>query len=249
MSKANITAIIVDDEMLARSIIREYLAARPEVTVVAECANGFEAVKAVAELKPDLMFLDIQMPKLSGFEVIELLETPPAVVFVTAFDQYAVQAFNVHAVDYLLKPYTQERFLEALEHVQQRLAAAAPPPPVKAAAEEAVSAQQPLERLLIKEGSKVLIIPAEKIDYIEAQDDYIAVRAEGKSHLKMQRLSALESQLDPRRFVRIHRSYILNIERLAKIELYAKDSRVAVLKDATQLPVSRTGYDKLKDLL
>lgn len=249
MSKANITAIIVDDEMLARSIIREYLAARPEVTVVAECANGFEAVKAVAELKPDLMFLDIQMPKLSGFEVIELLETPPAVVFVTAFDQYAVQAFNVHAVDYLLKPYTQERFLEALDHVQQRLAAAAPPPPVKAAAEEAVSAQQPLERLLIKEGSKVLIIPAEKIDYIEAQDDYIAVRAEGKSHLKMQRLSALETQLDPRRFVRIHRSYILNIERLAKIELYAKDSRVAVLKDATQLPVSRTGYDKLKDLL
>ncbi|MBP9211446.1 MAG: response regulator, partial [Bacteroidetes bacterium] len=166
MSKANITAIIVDDEMLARSIIREYLAARPEVTVVAECANGFEAVKAVAELKPDLMFLDIQMPKLSGFEVIELLETPPAVVFVTAFDQYAVQAFNIHAVDYLLKPYTQERFLEALDHVQQRLAAAAPPPPVKAAAEEAVSAQQPLERLLIKEGSKVLIIPAEKIDYI-----------------------------------------------------------------------------------
>ncbi len=249
MTRATITAIIVDDEMLARSIIREYLAARPEVTVVAECANGFEAVKAVAELKPDLMFLDIQMPKLSGFEVIELLETPPAVVFVTAFDQYAVQAFNVHAVDYLLKPYTQERFLEALEHVQQRLAAAAPPPPVKAAAEEAVSAQQPLERLLIKEGSKVLIIPAEKIDYIEAQDDYIAVRAEGKSHLKMQRLSALETQLDPRRFVRIHRSYILNIERLAKIELYAKDSRVAVLKDATQLPVSRTGYDKLKDLL
>jgi len=249
MTRATITAIIVDDEMLARSIIREYLAARPEVTVVAECANGFEAVKAVAELKPDLMFLDIQMPKLSGFEVIELLETPPAVVFVTAFDQYAVQAFNVHAVDYLLKPYTQERFLEALEHVQQRLAAAAPPPPVKAAAEEAVSVQQPLERLLIKEGSKVLIIPAEKIDYIEAQDDYIAVRAEGKSHLKMQRLSALETQLDPRRFVRIHRSYILNIERLAKIELYAKDSRVAVLKDATQLPVSRTGYDKLKDLL
>lgn len=249
MSTANITAIIVDDEMLARSIIREYLAARPEVTVVAECANGFEAVKAVAELKPDLMFLDIQMPKLSGFEVIELLETPPAVVFVTAFDQYAVQAFNVHAVDYLLKPYTQERFLEALDRVQQRIAAAAPPPPVKAAAEEAVSAQHPLERLLIKEGSKVLIIPAEKIDYIEAQDDYIAVRAEGKSHLKMQRLSALETMLDPRRFVRIHRSYILNIERLAKIELYAKDSRVAVLKDATQLPVSRTGYDKLKDLL
>ncbi|NUN69502.1 MAG: response regulator [Bacteroidetes bacterium] len=242
------TAIIVDDEMLARSIIREYLSGRPDISIVAECANGFEAVKAVAELKPDLMFLDIQMPKLNGFEVIELLETPPAVVFVTAFDQYAVQAFNVHAVDYLLKPYSRERFLEALDHARQRIGTPAAAP-VKAVAEEAVSAQQPLERILIKEGSKVIIIPAERIDYIEAQDDYISVRADGKAHLKMQRLSALETLLDPRRFVRIHRSYILNIDRLAKIELYAKDSRVAVLKDATQLPVSRTGYDKLKDLL
>jgi two-component system LytT family response regulator len=248
MSAKTITAVIVDDEMLARSIIREYLAERPEVKVVAECANGFEAVKAVAELRPDLMFLDIQMPKLSGFEVIELLEEPPAVIFVTAFDQYAVQAFNVHAVDYLLKPYSRERFLEALDHAKQRIGAAAPSP-VKAVAEEAVSAQQPLERLLIKEGSKVVIIPAERIDYIEAQDDYLSIRSEGKSHLKMQRMALLETQLDSRRFVRIHRSYILNIERLAKIELYAKDSRMAVLKDGTQLPVSRTGYDKLKDLL
>lgn len=248
MSTKTITAVIVDDEILARSIIREYLAERPEVKVVAECANGFEAVKAVAELKPDLMFLDIQMPKLSGFEVIELLEEPPAVIFVTAFDQYAVQAFNVHAADYLLKPYSRERFLEALDHAEQTIGAASSIP-VKAVAEEAASAQQPLERLLIKEGSKVLIIPAEKIDYIEAQDDYLSVRSEGRSHLKMQRLAALETLLDPRRFVRIHRSYILNIERLAKIELYAKDSRMAVLKDGTQLPVSRTGYDKLRDLL
>jgi two-component system LytT family response regulator len=248
MKPSAVSAIIVDDEELARSLIREYLAAYPEITIVAECANGFEAVKAVTELKPDLMFLDIQMPKLSGFEVIELLEEPPAVVFVTAYDQYALKAFEVHAVDYLLKPYGKERFQEALTRAVQRIRANEPAT-IKAAAEEARPAGQPAERILIKEGSKVLVIPAEKIDYIEAQDDYISVRAEGKSHLKMQRLSLLETQLDGRRFVRVHRSFILNIERLAKIELYAKDSRTAILKDGTQIPVSRTGYDKLKELL
>jgi two-component system LytT family response regulator len=248
MKTSPLSAIIVDDEELARSLIREYLTTHPEIRIAAECANGFEAVKAVSELKPDLMFLDIQMPKLSGFEVIELLDEPPAVVFVTAFDQFAVKAFNVHAVDYLLKPFGKERFDEAVEHAVTRIRAHEPVK-TRQAAEEAKPADQQLERILIKEGSKVLVIPVEKIDYIEAQDDYIAVRSEGKSHLKMQRLSLLESQLDPRRFVRIHRSYILNIERLSRIELYAKDSRTAILKDGTQLPVSRSGYDKLKELL
>lgn len=248
MKPTAISAIIVDDEELARSLIREYLAANPEITIAAECTNGFEAVKAVSELKPDLMFLDIQMPKLSGFEVIELLEEPPAVIFVTAYDQYALKAFEVHAVDYLLKPYGKDRFNEALIRAVQRIRSNEPVA-AKAAAEEARPAGQPAERILIKEGSKVLVIPAEKIDYIEAQDDYISVRAEGRSHLKMQRLSSLETQLDGRRFVRVHRSFILNIDRLAKIELYAKDSRTAILKDGTQIPVSRTGYDKLKELL
>lgn len=248
MKNTPLKAIIVDDEDLARSLIREYLAAHPGIEIAAECANGFDAVKAVSDLKPDLMFLDIQMPKLSGFEVIELLDEPPAVIFVTAFDQYAVRAFDVHAVDYLLKPFGRERFDEAVGHAVQRLRSRIPAK-TKTAVEEAKPAGQLLERILIKEGSKVIILPAEKVDYIEAQDDYIAVRSDGKSHLKMQRLAALEAQLDPRRFVRIHRSYILNIDRLSKIELYAKDSRTAVLKDGTQLPVSRTGYDKLKELL
>lgn len=248
MKNTPLKAIIVDDEDLARSLIREYLAAHPGIEIAAECANGFDAVKAVSDLKPDLMFLDIQMPKLSGFEVIELLDEPPAVIFVTAFDQYAVRAFDVHAVDYLLKPFGRERFVEAVGHAVQRLRSRIPAK-TKTAVEEAKPAGQLLERILIKEGSKVIILPAEKVDYIEAQDDYIAVRSDGKSHLKMQRLAALETQLDPRRFVRIHRSYILNIDRLSKIELYAKDSRTAVLKDGTQLPVSRTGYDKLKELL
>ncbi|MCK9408066.1 MAG: response regulator [Bacteriovoracaceae bacterium] len=248
MKTTALTAIIVDDEELARSLIREYLSSHPEIKIVAECANGFEAVKAVTELKPELMFLDIQMPKLSGFEVIELLDESPEVIFVTAFDQYAVKAFDVHAVDYLLKPFGKERFDEALHHAVERIRSKEPIK-VKAVVAEAKQSGQPLERILIKEGSKVLVIHADKLDYIEAQDDYISVRAEGKSHLKMQRLSALELLLDDRRFVRIHRSYILNIERLSKIELYAKDSRTAILKDGTQLPVSRSGYDRLKELL
>lgn len=248
MKTKKIRTIIVDDEELARVLVREYLATHPDIEIVAECANGFEAVKAATELSPDLMFLDIQMPKLSGFEVLELIEHPPTVIFVTAFDQYALKAFEVHAVDYLLKPYSKERFDEALayavEHLDKRL-----PEKTKDIIASAKPENQLLERVLIKEGSKVLVIPVEKIDYIEAQDDYVSFRVEGKSHLKMQRLSELEASLDNRQFVRIHRSYILNIERLAKIELYAKDSRTAILKDGTRLPVSRTGYSKLQELL
>lgn len=248
MKTNKIRTIIVDDEDLARGLVREYLMTHHDIEIVAECANGFEAVKAASELAPDLMFLDIQMPKLTGFEVIELIENPPAVIFVTAFDQYALKAFEVHAVDYLLKPYSKQRFDEALSHAMDHLDKRQPEK-TKEVAAAAKPQEQILERVLIKEGSKVLVIPVEKIDYIEAQDDYVSFRVEGKSHLKMQRLAELESSLDNRRFVRIHRSFILNIERLAKIELYAKDSRTAILKDGTQLPVSRTGYDKLKELL
>lgn len=248
MKIKKIKTIIVDDEELARGLVREYLSSFSNIEIVADCANGFEAVKAVAELEPDLMFLDIQMPKLNGFEVIELLEKPPAVIFVTAYDQYALKAFDVHAIDYLLKPFGKERFTEALNLALQRISKSETTK-LKEVLSEAKPAEQPLERILIKEGSKVLVFPVEKIDYIEAQDDYASFHTEGKSHLKIQRLAELETSLDQRRFVRIHRSYILNIERLAKIELYAKDSRTAILKDGTQLPVSRTGYDKLKELL
>jgi two-component system, LytTR family, response regulator len=243
-----IKALIVDDEELARGLVREYLEPYPNIDIIAECGNGFDTVKIVSEQNPDLMFLDIQMPKLSGFEVLELLEEPPAVIFVTAFDQFALKAFEVHAVDYLLKPFSKERFNEALQHALDRIEKHKPE-----RTKEIIAASKPnnqiLERVLIKEGSKVHVIPAEKIDYMEAQDDYVSFRVEGKAYLKLQRLSDLESSLDPKRFVRIHRSFILNIERLAKIELYAKDSRTAILKDGTQLSVSRAGYDKLKQLL
>jgi two-component system LytT family response regulator len=245
---AKITAVIVDDEELARAVLREYLAGHPDIEIVAECSNGFEAVKTVSELAPDLLFLDIQMPKLNGFEVLELIGPGPAVVFVTAYDQYALRAFEVHAVDYLLKPFTPERLSEALERTRQRMERneASPVPDL---VKQARASAKPIERVLVKDGSRVHVIPLEKIDYIEAQDDYVGIRAGGKEYLKQDTMTELESLLPPERFIRIHRSYILNIDRLARLEPYAKDSRVAILSDGTQLPVSRAGYARLKPLL
>ncbi|MEO8168115.1 MAG: response regulator [bacterium] len=241
-------AVIVDDEPLARQIVREYLSGHPDINISAECANGFEAVKAVTESKPDILFLDIQMPKLNGFEVLELIEHDLAVVFTTAYDEFAVRAFEVHAADYLLKPFSKQRFDEALEQAKNKCGAAEEET-LNALVDNSHSTHKPLERILIRDGSKVHIIPAGQIDYIEAQDDYVAVKSAGKSHLKQTTLSKLEEGLAGEKFIRIHRSYILNIDRLAKIELYAKDSRVAILTDGTKLQVSRAGYAKLKQFL
>ena len=239
--------IIIDDEDLARAIIREHLQSHPEARIVAECANGFEAVKAVAELKPDLIFLDVQMPKLNGFEVLELLQPAPAVIFITAFDEYALKAFDVHAVDYLLKPFSRERFEEALRRAQAALEADGIG--LRRLLDDARKDRAPLERIVVRDGTNVTIIPVARLDFIEAQDDYVCIHAAGKKHLKQEPLSELESVLDPSRFVRIHRSYILNLERLSRLETYAKDSRIAVLPDGTKLPVSRAGYEKLRRLL
>ena len=240
--------VIVDDEPLARAIVREYLAKHTDVEIVAECANGFEAVKAAAELTPDLLFLDIQMPKLTGFEVLELIDRSIGAVFVTAFDEFALRAFEVNAVDYLLKPFSASRLDEALERARQRLTSKAPLP-VAALAAMARPPGGSVERILVRQGTRVQVIPVEKLDYAQAQDDYVCLRAEGKEYLKEQTLAELEERLDPARFVRIHRSYILNLERLSKLELYAKDSRVAILIDGSRLPVSRAGYTRLKKLL
>ena len=214
-------AVIVDDEELARGFLREMLAAHPEIEIVAECANGFEAVKAIAETAPDLVFLDVQMPKLDGFEVLELIEPrqAPAVIFVTAYDQYAMRAFDAHAVDYLLKPFSAERFERALERAKARLGERKP------AAELAREARAPGERpqrLAVRDGTRVHVIPLEKLDYAEAQDDYVALHSGGKSYLKQQTIGSLEGLLDPARFVRIHRSAIVNLERVARIEPYAQ---------------------------
>lgn len=240
--------VIVDDEPLARAVIREYLQHDPGVEIVAECGNGFEAVKAVSDLSPDLMFLDIQMPKLDGFEVLELLGRSIPVIFTTAYDQYALKAFDVHAVDYLLKPFSQDRFDEAVSRARARIAGREELP-VERLIEDARPRTAPLERVLIRDGAQVHVIPVERIDFVEAQDDYVCFKVEGKDYLKDQTMAAVESQLDPARFVRIHRSYLLNIERIARVELYAKDSRVAILRDGRRLPVSRAGYARLSKLL
>jgi two-component system LytT family response regulator len=240
--------IVVDDEPLARAVVREYVGAHPGVEIVAECANGFDAVKAVTELSPDLMFLDVQMPKLSGFEVLELIGRTVPVVFTTAYDEYALNAFEVHAVDYLLKPFSAERFAEALTRARERLASREALP-IDALVSEQRAAHGPVERVLIRDGSKVHVLPVDKIDYVEAQDDYVSFQSEGKSYLKDQTMAAVEALLDPSRFVRIHRSFLLNIERIARVELYAKDSRIAILRDGSKLPVSRAGYARLAKLL
>jgi len=283
--------MVVDDEPPARALMKEYLGAHPDLEVVAECANGFEAVKTAGELKPDLVFLDVQMPKLDGFEVLELLDPGPLVIFATAYDEFALKAFEVNAVDYLLKPFGRDRLAEALERARTRLRERAvtggasgaggpatasggaspvdgdddepddaPPPPsggppapaTSDIAFRLASAARPgrvLERILVRDGGQVTVIPVEAVDYLEAQDDYIAIHALGKSHLKSQRLAELAAALDADRFVRVHRSYVLNIERIASIDTYAKDSRIAVLKDGRRIPVSRSGYQRLRSLM
>jgi two-component system LytT family response regulator len=239
---------IVDDEELARAVVREYLAGIRDVEIVAECANGFEAVKAVAELKPDLLLLDVQMPKLNGFEVLELVGRDVAVVFVTAFDQYALRAFEVHAVDYLLKPISAERLGDAIDRARQR-AGRGEQLPARALVETARAGQAPPGRILVRDGPRVHVLPVASIDYVQAQDDYVCFRSGGKDYLKEQTLSDVEAALDPQRFVRIHRSYILNLDRLARVELDVRENRLAVLTDGRKLPVSRSGYARLSALL
>lgn len=239
---APLRVIIVDDEAPARALLREMLEAHG-AEILAECANGFEAVKAVSEGSPDLLLLDVQMPKLDGFEVLELLgqEAPP-VIFTTAYDRYALKAFEIHAVDYLLKPFDEQRLGEALA----RAPSASPPAEM---VREARPENAYLERILVRDGAQIHVMHTERLDYIEAQDDYVLLVSGREKLRKSERLGRLEERLDPGRFVRIHRSYVLNVERLSKLELYAKDSRLAILQDGTRLPVSRSGYGRLRELL
>jgi two-component system LytT family response regulator len=240
---------IVDDELPARQILREFLDGDAQVEIVAECANGFDAVKAVTEQRPDVLLLDVQMPKLDGFEVLELVGRDTAVIFTTAYDEYALRAFDVHAIDYLLKPFSRERLHEALGRARTRLAKGA----ASAAPADLAGAARPpgawLSRVVIRDGAEVHVVPIDKIDFVEAQDDYIGVRVGERVLLKEQPLGELEKQLDPRRFVRIHRSFLLNLDRLARLEPAGKDSRMAVLRDGRRLPVSRSGYARLQELL
>jgi two-component system LytT family response regulator len=241
-----IRTVIVDDELPARELLREFLLADEDCEIVAECANGFEAVKAVAQYDPDLLLLDIQMPKLDGFEVLELLDRSPIVVFVTAHDEHALRAFEVHALDYLLKPLSHERFQQVMERVKRAVGHDRQPVSGLATSLRA----KPLQRVVVRgEDGAIQVVPVARLDYIEAADDAIRIATSGTKLRKQQPISEIATQLDPDRFVRIHRAYVVNIERIEKIELYAKDSRVAILRDGTRLPVSRSGYQRLKELL
>ncbi|AYL94022.1 LytR/AlgR family response regulator transcription factor [Mucilaginibacter celer] len=243
-------ALIIDDEPLARMVVREYLLDFKEIELIQECNDGFEGLKAIQQHQPDLVFLDIQMPKITGFEMLELVEQPPAVIFATAFDEYAIKAFEAHAVDYLLKPFSKERFNKAVE---KYLSTAAPKPAVKQTEEllETAATQSPAqhERIVVKTGTKVKIIPVADVEYLQADDDYVSVITKEGSYLKNKTMSFFEQTLDPNYFVRVHRSYIVAIQQITRIDPYEKDAHLAILKSGAKIPVSKTGYVKLKQVL
>ena len=235
-------ALIADDEPLARALIREYLGAHPEVHVVAEAQNGLEAARGIQDLAPDLVFLDIQMPKLTGLEVLQLTQRQHGVIFTTAYDQHALAAFDLHAVDYLLKPFSQERFDAALQRAAQLQSKDSP------GVAQLVAAQT-LERVLIRDGAQSHVIPLDEVDTIEAQADYVAFHHAGRTHLKAQRISDLESQLDPRRFVRVHRSFLINVKFLQAIERTETNGVAARMRSGKRIPVSRSGHERLIGVL
>ncbi|MBX7127171.1 MAG: response regulator [Cyclobacteriaceae bacterium] len=241
-----ITSIVIDDEPLARSLVREYLQSFPEIQVLQECGDGFEAVKAINSLKPDLIFLDIQMPRISGFEMLELLEHTPAIIFTTAFEEHAVKAFEKNAIDYLLKPFSKERFRRAVEHAKDRLSRKEP-----LMTQEDLSSRLPSasDRIVVRAGTDIVIIPANNIHYMEACDDYVKVHTAQGYYMKKKTLSYYESVLDPSLFLRVHRSYILNLSELTRIEAFDKENHLALLRTGARIPLSRSGYQKLKEVL
>jgi two-component system LytT family response regulator len=240
-------AIIIDDEPLARSIVKEYLAGHPQIEVVQECNDGFEGVKAIMQHQPQLIFLDIQMPKINGFEMLELIEQRPAVIFTTAFDEYAIKAFEAHAVDYLLKPFSKERFDRALDKFLNQT------PTQKKNMDELLqsSAIMPAqtERIVVKTAGKIRIIPVHDIHYLEAADDYVKIYTAEGSFLKNKTMGFFEETLPPQQFVRTHRSYLVNIEEVTRIDPYEKENHLAILRSGARIPVSRGGYGKLRSVL
>ncbi len=240
--------ILIDDEPLARSVVREYLQQHPELQVIQECGDGFEGVKAIQQHQPDLIFLDIQMPKITGFEMLELVENPPAVIFTTAFDEFAIKAFESHAVDYLLKPFNQERFDKAIARWKEKELTKADNPAQELLESAALSPTQ-RQRIVVRNGSKIKIISVHDVFYLEAADDYVKIHTAEGYFLKNKTMAHFEQSLDEHLFVRSHRSYIINIQQITRIDPYEKDGHVAVLRSGAKVPVSRSGYSKLKDVL
>ncbi|RYZ32827.1 MAG: response regulator [Sphingobacteriales bacterium] len=237
--------ILIDDEPLARSLLAELLEDEKDIEIVASCNDGFEGLKAIQEFQPDLIFLDIQMPKITGFELLELLEHPPKVIFTTAFDEYALKAFEVNALDYLLKPISGERLQKALEKVRSQITQPTEP----SADVRNLQLPEQSQRIVVKDGGHIKIIPLPEVLYIEAADDYVKVTTADKYFLKHQRMSHFEAQLPAHQFVRVHRSYIVNVQHIHKVELYEKENYCVILRNNAKIPVSRSGYTKLKAVL
>lgn len=243
-----IKAIIIEDEELGRLLIKNYLKDQNDIEIIAECENGFEGIKAIQEMKPQLVFLDIQMPKLNGFEMLEILDEKPEIIFTTAYNQYAIQAFELNAIDYLLKPFSKERLQEALQKAIKRIQKNEP-------SNESIQQliQHPMdeiiERVVVKSNTKISVIPVEKIKYIEAQDDYVMIYSLEGKHLKQSTMKYFEQHLDPKQFMRVHRSYIIRFDQVVQLEPYGKDSYIAKLKDGQTVPISKSGFKNLKEKL
>ena len=238
-----IKTLIIDDEPLAASLVQEFLESFPQFEIAAVCQNGFQGLKAIQEHEPDLIFLDVQMPKITGFEMLELLDEPPAVIFTTAFDQYALKAFDAMAIDYLLKPFSQERFTRAIDKYLAQQGRAE---------ESSVKMNELAEkrnRLVVRVKNEIKIIPTHEVSFFEADDDYIAIHATSGKYLKKMTMKSLEEALDPSKFVRVHRSYLINLNEITKIEPYERDNFLVLLRGGEKVPVSKTGYSRLRQVL
>ena len=244
-----IKAIIIDDEPLARLIVKEYLQKYAEIEIAQECNDGFEGLKAIQTIQPDLIFLDIQMPKINGFEMLELIDKPPAVIFTTAFDEFAIKAFENHATDYLLKPFSQDRFDKAIQKWMEQQNNSAKAKQTESLLESVSQVPPQNQRVVVKTGTKIKIIPVEEVLYLEAADDYVKIHTKEGSFLKNKTMSHFESILDAQQFVRTHRSYIVNIHQVTRIDPYEKENYLALLKSGAKVPVSKTGYGKLRQVL
>jgi two-component system LytT family response regulator len=241
--------IIIDDEPLARSIVKEYLHFHPELELIAECNDGFEGVKSIQQFQPDLIFLDIQMPKINGFEMLELIEEPPAVIFTTAFDEYAIHAFESHAVDYLLKPFSRDRFDKAISKWKQLSKTSSPKDQLTPLLESVSNSPAEQHRVVVKLSGKIRIIPVDDIHFLEAADDYVKIHTKDGAFLKNKTMAHFETVLNKNQFVRTHRSFMVNVTEITRIDPYEKDNHLAILKSGGRVPVSKTGYVKLKSVL
>ncbi len=244
-----IKAVIIDDEPLAREVVKEYLMGFPQVEILQECNDGFEGLKAIQQHQPDIIFLDIQMPKITGFEMLELVENMPAVIFTTAFEEHAIRAFEVNAVDYLLKPFSKERFDKALQKWLDRQTPVTPAPDTNSLLEVAGSSPVQSNRVVVKINGKIKIIPVHDIHYLEAADDYVKIVTQEGNFLKNKTMAFFEQTLDPQQFTRVHRSYILNVNQVTRIDPYEKENHLAILRSGAKVLVSKTGYPRLKAAL